>query len=62
MDFKGKVYGALSCDHFLLTTPSSVYENHLLNAEIDPSLLSADFVGGDTHTENSKRDIVKWLN
>ena len=45
VELKGMVHGGVACSKFRLATPSSVYENHLLDAVIDPSLLSEFFVG-----------------
>ncbi|MDQ3192429.1 MAG: hypothetical protein M3Q58_12620 [Bacteroidota bacterium] len=61
VELKGKIQGSLTCTKFILSTPSSVYENHLLNATIDRSGLSSHFVGVSLiHHSQSKR-IVKWL-
>lgn len=35
LDLKGKIWGEVICEKFLLRTSSSIYENHLLNAEIN---------------------------
>lgn len=44
-EIKGTVHGHVTCGHFRLRTPSSTYDNHLLNATIDFSKLSTKFVG-----------------
>ena len=44
-EIKGTVHGHVTCDNFRLRTPSSTYDNHLLNATIDFSKLSTTFVG-----------------
>ena len=58
---KGQVHGSLYTDKFLLSTPSSVYENHLLNATIDASALPASFVGVGLLNTNSEKKVVAWL-
>ena len=62
LDLKGTVYGSVFCRKFILKTPSSVYENHLLNAVIDRTLLPTYFVGFGLFEETKKKEIVKWLN
>jgi cytoskeletal protein CcmA (bactofilin family) len=61
LELKGKVHGPVFCKKFLLKTPSSIYENHLLNAEIDPYQLSKYFVGIPLLTTNRPKKVVKWL-
>lgn len=64
LDLKGKVYGSVFCKKFILITPSSVYENHLLNVEINPLKLSPRFTGINITDEatTGKRQVLKWLN
>lgn len=62
MDVKGEIKGSIMCDKIILNTPSSVYENHLLNAVIDPSALSRHYVGINLVEESTMKKIVKWLN
>lgn len=61
LDLKGSVYGSVLCRKFILKTPSSVYENHLLNAVIDRTLLPKFFVGFGLMQEAPEKEIVKWL-
>lgn len=62
VDVKGSIYGSLMCNKILLKTPSSVYENHLLNVVIDRSKLSSYFVGINLVKESTAKKIVKWEN
>jgi hypothetical protein len=62
IDMKGTVFGSLMCSKFLLVTPSSVYENHLLNAVIDQPALPAYFTGITLMKGSAAKKIVKWLN
>lgn len=72
LELRGVVHGGVVCNRFRLATRSSVYENHLLDAVIDPSGLSEFFVGinlfeSSTETHNTSFDagpkkVVKWLN
>lgn len=61
-DVKGTIFGSLMSDKIILSTPSSVYENHLLNAVIDQSALSRYYVGINLVEESAVKKIVKWLN
>jgi hypothetical protein len=60
-DIKGNVSGTLWCNKFILSTASSVYENHLLNARIDRSSLSKYFAGIDLIGINGNKRIISWL-
>lgn len=58
---QGKIYGSLYCNNFYLRTASSVYENHLLNAEIDFTKLSEYFVGINLLNNTENKEIIRWL-
>lgn len=62
LDLKGTVNGNVSCRNFLLQTPTSIYENHLMDATIDASKRTPYFIGsmliGD---DGMKKGLVKWL-
>jgi hypothetical protein len=60
-DIQGVIFGSLMCSKIMLTTPSSVYENHLLNATINSSRLSNHFVGNSLVGESEHKNIAKWL-
>ncbi len=60
-DIKGKLYGNIICDKFLLKTPSSIYENHLMDAIIDRTKLPASFVGSAILPSKSRKEVVKWF-
>lgn len=61
IDLQGSVYGSVACNKFILSTPSSVYENHLLNAVIDRSKLSKYFVGINLLARESNKKVIKWI-
>jgi len=61
VDAQGVIYGSLMCSKITLTTPSSLYENHLLNSEIDEAKLSKHFIGINLIEQSSYKDIVQWL-
>ncbi|MBN8696076.1 MAG: hypothetical protein J0L87_06065 [Bacteroidetes bacterium] len=60
-DLKGAVWGSLVTDRIILNTSSSVYENHLLNAEIDITKRSKYFVGINLIVEPKKKGVIKWI-
>lgn len=57
---KGNVEGYLWTSSFILKTPSSIYENHLLDATVDGTRLPNAFVVGDLFADQSNQ-IAKWL-
>lgn len=61
VESKGKVYGNITCYKMLLVTPSSVYENHLLNTEIDITKLSKHFVATSLLVSEKEKGVIKWL-
>lgn len=58
---EGTIYGTLYADKFFLKTPSSIYEDHLLDATIDVSKLSKYFVGANLLEKNEQKEVIKWL-
>lgn len=62
IDVKGTINGSMMCNKIMLTTPSSVYENHLLNSIIDVSKLPKYFAGINLVEESMSKKTVKWLN
>jgi hypothetical protein len=63
LELQGTVFGSVYTSKFIVHTPSSLYENHLLNAQINVSKLPDEYVGisieGEKTGENKK--IMKWL-
>lgn len=62
LELKGEVYGGAFCKKLLLKTPSSVYENHLMDAVINRKELSEHFVGVPLTETIEQQRIIKWLN
>ncbi|MBI4646421.1 MAG: hypothetical protein HY738_07465 [Bacteroidia bacterium] len=60
-ELQGNIYGNLCCEKFILKTPSSVYENHLLNTTIDITGIPSYFAGPVLFDNNEKEEIIKWL-
>lgn len=61
VDHKGCINGSLYCKRFILSTPSSVYENHLLNATINFEGLSKYFTGISLLESGKKKEVIRWL-
>ena len=60
----GKVFGSLYCNKFFLQTRQGYYENHLLNAWIDPTSLEPDYAGGAfmrSETDLPIQRIIQWV-
>ena len=62
IEHKGHIYGSLYSNGFTLKTAASLYENHLLNAEVDYSKLPKDFIGINLIGDPVNERIIKWLN
>ena len=62
LELKGKVLGGVFCKNFLLKTPSSVYENHLMDVTINREALSEHFVSVALTEAINHHQIIKWLN
>jgi cytoskeletal protein CcmA (bactofilin family) len=60
LDLKGKVEGSVWCRKIVLKTPSALYENHLLNVMVDPTVLSKHYLGTALFL-HKKRSILQWL-
>lgn len=61
MDLKGTVFGSVACNKFVLKTPSSIYENHLLNAVIDQTKLSPYYAGSGLIKGGRIKKIIRYL-
>lgn len=60
-DIKGKIYGNIICDKFLLRTSSSIYENHLMDAEINRNKLNKAFIGSAILDSKKQKGIIKFI-
>lgn len=63
LELKGKVFGSITTERFYLKTPSSVYENHILNGVVDYSKKPQELVFSGILTEwyQDHQSIVTWL-
>lgn len=62
LNHQGTINGMLYTKKFLLSTPSSVYENHLLDANISSQQLHERFAFPMYTQANGKRALMKWVN
>ncbi|MGD2034794.1 MAG: hypothetical protein PVF73_07050 [Bacteroidales bacterium] len=65
MEHRGKIFGSLYCDRFFLQTRQGYYENHLLDAWVDPDGLEKSFAAGlvfEDQDEKPVNRIIEWLN
>ncbi len=60
-EIKGNIYGALYTSRFFLSTPSAIYENTLMDADIDMFKLSRYYVGADLINEKTVGNLIKWV-
>ncbi|MDR1729760.1 MAG: hypothetical protein LBR52_03765 [Prevotellaceae bacterium] len=60
-EIKGNIYGALYTSRFFLSTPSAIYENTLMDVDIDIFKLSQHYVGADLINEKTTGGIIKWV-
>ncbi|MCB0395295.1 MAG: hypothetical protein KDD36_01500 [Flavobacteriales bacterium] len=58
---QGTIHGNLTVDELILKTPSSVYQNHLLDAVIDRESLSDFYVGAALWPDAAEKKWVQWL-
>ncbi|AFD06665.1 hypothetical protein Solca_1598 [Solitalea canadensis DSM 3403] len=57
----GNVFGTVYCNRFVLKTPVTYYENHMLDVQIDQSRLSPYFVSSSLFGEKNQKKVIKWL-
>lgn len=60
VELKGKIYGSLFCEGFRLLTPTSLYENNLLNATIDFTKLPKYYSGSLIYSNSLHYKQIKW--
>lgn len=62
VELSGEIIGGVTCRKFLLQTASTVYENHLLNAQINNIRLPESYLNGFFFYKNKNAAILKWVN
>ncbi|HWY10384.1 MAG TPA: hypothetical protein VN026_03610 [Bacteroidia bacterium] len=58
---QGKIYGTAFCDKLFLITQSALYENHLMNCEIDPKKYASSMVVPGIFVDKKINKCCKWL-
>ncbi len=58
---QGKIFGSVYCNGLLLSTPSAVYENHLLDCELDPKKFANSLVVPAVFKTYYTYKCCKWL-
>ncbi|MEH6305264.1 hypothetical protein RYH73_06395 [Olivibacter sp. CPCC 100613] len=61
LELKGSVFGSAACQRFVLQTPSSLYDNFLLDARIDYTKRSRYYLESALLQTTGKGGIVQWL-
>ena len=61
VELKGSIYGHLSCRKFMLRTPSTLYENHILNGTLDASRRSPHYLASSLWATTNQKGIAQWL-
>lgn len=61
VELKGSIHGHLSGRKFVLRTPSTLYENHILNGTIDASACSPHYLASSLWGVSDQKGIVQWL-
>ncbi|MGB0177134.1 MAG: hypothetical protein ACPF9D_08205 [Owenweeksia sp.] len=61
LEIGGKVAGTVITRSFLLSTPSGIYENHILNGQIDRTELEKEYLGIPIKDWDNKTDVATWL-
>ncbi|SEN74364.1 hypothetical protein SAMN05216436_1217 [bacterium A37T11] len=61
LELKGTVQGSTACRRFILQTPSSLYENFVLNAVMDFKARSPFYAGSRLLGNARKGTVVKWV-
>lgn len=61
LQHKGIVFGSVFCTEFLLQTPAGVYENYLLDATINRSLLPRTYLTPSTLGIKGDKQVLKYL-
>lgn len=58
---RGEVDGIVLTDYFIYKSPSTIYENHLVDVELNRNKLSPYFAGATIFDNTSPKKVIKWL-
>ncbi|MCK8479014.1 hypothetical protein [Psychroserpens algicola] len=59
LELRGKVYGSVCTNNFIVKERGTTYQNHLYNGEVNVKELTNQYVG--IALDNTSKDIMKWL-
>ena len=60
-EIRGAIHGTLYTKKIILRTNSSVYENTIMDADINIHKLSNNYIGIDLINEGTKGGVIKWI-
>lgn len=60
-EIRGAIHGTLYTKKIILRTNSSVYENTIMDADINIHKLSNNYIGTDLINEGTKGGVIKWI-
>lgn len=58
---QGKIFGTAFCDKLFITTPSAVYENHMMDCQIDPKKYAHNMIVPGIFKGKSINQCCLWL-
>lgn len=61
LQLNGKVNGTIFTDNFLLATPSGIYENHILDGQVNGTFLNFDYGSFYFENANGAAKIIDWI-
>ena len=61
VDFRGKIAGNITCSGFVYRSPATIFDNHLLNAEISSRNLVDAYQSSFVIKKDTPKKIIKWL-
>lgn len=62
LELKGSVHGTTACRRFSLKTPSSLYDNFVLDGVMDLNQLSPHYISSPLLSKGRAGQVVLWLN
>lgn len=61
LSLKANVDGIVLTDYFIYRSPSTVYENYLVDVTIDRNKLSSRYIGPSIFRDAGKRTVIAWV-
>lgn len=57
-----QIKGKVSCGRFMMKTPTTLYENFLIDVKLNVKARSKYYLGSDLMSGNKERKVLQWLN